>query len=71
MLLVSVAEASEAERAGLAPGDLLEDVDGVKVSTILEARAKLNGPIGDDVVMKLRRADRTLTLRVPREEVRR
>ncbi len=71
VILVSVAEASEAERAGLAPGDLLDEIDGAKVATILEARAKLNGPVGDDVVLKLRRADRTLTLRVPREEVRR
>ncbi len=71
VVLVSVAEASEAERAGLAPGDLLDEVDGAKVTTIAEARAKLNGAVGDDVVLKLRRADKPLALRVPREEVRR
>ena len=46
-------------------------MDGAKVSTIAEARAKLSGPVGDDVVLKLRREGRTITLRVPREEVRR
>jgi hypothetical protein len=71
VVLVAVAEASEAERVGLTPGDVLLDVDGLEVHTIAEARAKLSGPVGNDVVVKLRRADRTFTLRVPREEVRR
>ena len=71
VVLVAVAEASEAERAGLAPGDLVVEIDGAKVATIAEARARLNGPVGDDVVVKLRRGERAVTLRVPREEVRR
>lgn len=71
VVLVSVAEASEAERAGLAPGDFLEEIDGAKVATIAEARAKLNGAVGDDVVLRLRRDGRGLALRVTREEVRR
>jgi hypothetical protein len=71
VVLVNVAEASEAERAGLAPNDVLLDVDGSPVRTIAEARAKLAGPLGDDVVLKLRRGPRVLSIRVAREEVRR
>ncbi len=71
VVLVAVAEGSEAERAGLAPNDVLLEVDGTRVKTIDEARAKLNGPIADDVVVKLRRGERTETVRVGREQVRR
>jgi hypothetical protein len=71
VVIVAVAEASEAERAGLAPGDVLVEVEGASVHTIVDARAKLSGPLGDDVVLKLRRAGRSFTVRVPREEVRR
>jgi S1-C subfamily serine protease len=71
VVLVAVAQGSEAERAGLAPNDVIVEIDGAVVRTIEEARAKLNGPIGDDVVVKLRRGERTETLRVAREQVRR
>jgi hypothetical protein len=71
VVLVAVAEGSEAERAGLAPNDVLLEVDGASVHTIDEARAKLNGPIADDVVLKLRRGERIETIRVGREQVRR
>lgn len=71
VVLVAVAEGSAAERAGLAPGDVVLEIDGVKPSTMPEARAKLSGPISDDVVLKVRRADRPLAVRVPREAVRR
>ena len=71
VVLVAVAEGSEAERAGLAPNDVILEVDGVHVKTIDDARAKLNGPIADDVVIKLRRGERTETVRVGREQVRR
>ena len=71
VVVAAVAESSEAERAGLAPGDVLLEVDGARVHAIDEARAKLNGPLGDDVVVKLRRGERTETIRVARERVRR
>ncbi len=71
VLLVGVAQGSEAERAGLAPDDVILTVDGVAVRTIEEARAKLNGPISDDVVLKVRRGDGYETFRVAREQVRR
>ena len=70
-IVVSVVEGSEAERAGLVPGDVLLTVDGARVGGMADARAKLSGPIGDDVVVEVRRGDGTLALRVPREAVRR
>jgi protocatechuate 3,4-dioxygenase beta subunit len=71
VVVVAVAEGSEAERAGLLPGDIVVDVDGVRVQTIEEARARLSGPAGDDVVLRLRRGEKTETVRVSRERVRR
>jgi hypothetical protein len=71
VVLVAVADSSEAERTGLAPGDTLLEVDGVPVHSIAEARSRLSGPLGDDVLVKLRRGDRVESLRVPREPVRR
>ena len=71
VVVVSVVEASEAERAGIIPGDVVMEVDGVRVGGMQDARAKLSGPIGQDVVVALQRGDRPLTLRVAREAVRR
>jgi C-terminal processing protease CtpA/Prc len=71
VVIVSVVEASQAERAGLAPGDVVLTVDGVPARSIEQARAGLSGPISADVVVSLRRGDETFTLRVGREVVRR
>jgi hypothetical protein len=71
VVVVSVAEGSEAERAGMAAGDVLLAVDDVAVATLEQAREKLNGPIADDVVLRLRRGDKALLLRVARDAVRR
>jgi S1-C subfamily serine protease len=71
VVIVSVAEASEAERGGVTAGDVLLAVDDVPVSTLEQARARLSGPIADDVVLRLRRADAVLLLRVARDAVRR
>jgi hypothetical protein len=71
VVVVHVVEGSEAERAGLAPGDVLLTVDGAHVASMKEARAKLEGPVADDVLLGVRRGDQTLTLRVTRESVRR
>jgi protocatechuate 3,4-dioxygenase beta subunit len=71
VVLVSVAEGSEAERAGLAAGDVLVSVDGAAVHSITEARARLAGPLTDDALVAVRRGDQALTLRVTREAVRR
>jgi hypothetical protein len=71
VVVVSVVPGSEAERAGLAPGDVLTAVDGAAVHTMDEARARLSGPVADDVLVGVTRGDRPLTLRVTREAVRR
>jgi len=71
VVVVSVVPGSEAERAGLTPGDVVTAVDGAAVNTMEEARAKLSGPVADDVLVGVRRGDRPLTLRVTREAVRR
>jgi hypothetical protein len=70
VVLVDVALASEAERAGLAVGDVVLQVDGLAVHSMAEARAKLAGPMGDDVVVKFRRGEETDSVRVAREAVR-
>ena len=71
VLVVAVAEGSEAERASLAPGDVLVSVDGVHVHSIAEARAHLAGPLIEDVVVERRRGSRSDALCVPREAVHR
>ncbi len=71
VVIVSVAEGSEAERGGLVAGDVLVEVGGAKVASIEEARARLSGPVHDDVLVKVRRGERVLSLRIAREAVRR
>ncbi|MDB5219937.1 MAG: hypothetical protein JWO86_7864 [Myxococcaceae bacterium] len=71
VVIVAVAEGSEAERAGLLPNDLVAEVAGARVASITDARARLSGPVHDDVVVKVKRGERVVTLRVPREQVRR
>ena len=71
VVIVSVVEGSEAERAGVAPGDVLLAVDGVRVARMGEARARLSGSIAEDLVVTLRRGDHTLALRVAREPIHR
>ena len=71
VVVVLVAEGSEAERAGVVAGDTITDVDGAPVHTIEETRAKLGGPPGSDVVLGLRRAAGPTRIRVGREMVHR
>jgi hypothetical protein len=70
VVLVAVAESSEAERAGLVPNDVVLEVDGQAVTTMKEARQHLSGPLSDEAVLKIRRGENTLVFRVPREAVR-
>lgn len=69
--IVHVADGSEAERAGLQPGDVVDAVDGVGVASMYDARVRLSGKPGSDVVVELWRNGKTLKLRVSREQVRR
>ncbi len=71
VVVASVVEGSEAERAGLRPGDAIVDVDGAKVDTMEGARARLGGPLALEVTLGVRRGERAMILRVRREPVRR
>jgi S1-C subfamily serine protease len=71
VVIVGVSEGSEAERGGLAANDIVVEVGGVKVTSITDARARLSGPVHDDVVVKVRRGERLVALRIAREAVRR
>lgn len=71
VVIVAVSDNSEAERAGLVVGDVVLEIGGAKPKTIVEARQRLSGPVHDDVVVKVKRGERVVTLRVSREQVRR
>jgi hypothetical protein len=71
VIIVAVPDGSEAERAGLANGDILLEVGGAHVASVGEARARLAGPVHDDVLVKIRRGERVFPLRIAREAVRR
>jgi protocatechuate 3,4-dioxygenase beta subunit len=76
VVAVMVPPGSEAENAGIEPGDRLLAVNGRDVRSIEEARRRLTGPLSEDVIVLLARGDgehgetRWLT-RVRRERVRR
>lgn len=71
VFVIAVSQGSEAERGGVAVNDVLLEVGGRPVGTIEEARGRLSGPVSDDVLIKVRRGERTTVLRVSREAVRR
>jgi len=71
IVVVHVAGGSEAERAGLAAGDVVLGVDGHEVADMREARSRLSGPMSVDVVVEVDRGGKVLKLRVGREQVRR
>jgi Carboxypeptidase regulatory-like domain/PDZ domain len=70
VVIVEVAPSSEAERAGLKVGDVIEKIDGAEPASMRDARERLSGPVNSDVVIELGRGDATLTRRVAREPVR-
>ncbi|HVY48541.1 MAG TPA: carboxypeptidase regulatory-like domain-containing protein, partial [Minicystis sp.] len=76
--VVSVAVNSEAEAAGVEPGDTLLAVNGREVHAMDAARKRLTGPLSEDVVLTLERAEGSplgtpgpFLVRVRRERVRR
>jgi S1-C subfamily serine protease len=74
VVVVLVPPGSEAEAAGIEPGDEISAVDGYEVRSIEAARSRLTGPLGEDVVVTLRReedADDRTIVRVRRERVQR
>jgi hypothetical protein len=70
IVVVAVAENSEAERAGIQAGDVITSVDDAKVASMQDARLRLSGPARSDVVVTVSRAGAAQRLSVLREAVR-
>jgi hypothetical protein len=70
VVIVAVAENSEAERAGLQAGDVIAAVNDAKPSSMHDARARLNGALQSDVVVGINRGGAPQRLAVLREAVR-
>lgn len=67
LVIRAVAPQSEAERAGLRPGDVLVDVDGVEPRSRADAWRRLSGRLGSDLVVGVRRSGQRHDFRVRRE----
>lgn len=64
-LIDSVAPGSEAEQAGLQPGDVVIEIDGAKIEKQVDlAKAIMDQEIGSSIRMKVRRGRWTLTVPV-------
>lgn len=70
VVVANVSATSEAERAGMTAGDVIAAVDGAPVHSMADARKRMTGRPGTDVVIEIRRDAHTVTLRVQRELVR-
>ncbi len=71
VVVVHVAPSSDAESAGLRAGDVLGAVDGVVPESMDDARARLSGPAGSDVIVTVHREATEKRVRLQRERVRR
>ena len=71
LVVASVAPASEAERAGIAPGDALTSIEGIHPESMADARGRLAGADGTDVLLEFTRGGNNFKVRLPREAVRR
>jgi hypothetical protein len=69
IVVVHVAAGSEAEHVGLVPGDVLASVDRAVPGSMADARRKLAGPDGSDVLVEVVRGALRETLRIRRERV--
>jgi protocatechuate 3,4-dioxygenase beta subunit len=70
VVVVEVAPSSEAERAGVSAGDVLVSIDGAHPTSMSDARRRLAGRPGTDVVLELGRGSSHESLRFAREAVR-
>lgn len=74
VVVVMVPPGGEAENAGIEPGDRILSINGKEVHSIEDARRRLTGPLGEDVVLALAPDSgdgAPRKLRVRRERVRR
>lgn len=70
LLVAQVASGSQAERGGLLVGDRLLNVDGHPPRSLREARERLTGRAGTDVLLEVARDGARLRLQLQREAVR-
>ncbi len=71
VVIVSVADGSEAEHAGVDAGDVISAIDGAHPTSMSDARMKLSGQPGSDIVIEVARGGAPLRFRVLREATRR
>jgi carboxyl-terminal processing protease len=67
LVVITTLPGGPAARAGLAPGDVVERVDGQPVRTLGEAVARLRGPEGAEVRLDVRRGGEVRTVALRRE----
>jgi S1-C subfamily serine protease len=70
VVVVTVAENSEAERAGILAGDVISGVNGERPSSMRDARTRLSGPLQSDVVVSVLRGGQSQRFSILREAVR-
>jgi membrane-associated protease RseP (regulator of RpoE activity) len=70
IVVIAVAPSGEAERAGVTAGDIIAGIDGSRSTTLSDARRRLSGRPGTDVVVELLRGNERVVLRIAREAVR-
>jgi carboxyl-terminal processing protease len=70
-VVVSPIEGSPAFRAGIEAGDVIERIDGTDATSLdwNDAVARIQGPVGSEVVLTVLRRGRELTFRIRREKV--
>lgn len=71
IVVTQVARASEAEHAGLMAGDFVQSIDRARPSSAEDARRRLAGPEGSDVIIEVTRGTEPMSVRVRRERIRR
>ncbi len=71
VVVVDVSAGSEAERGGLRANDVLTLIDGQRPSSMNDARVRLAGRAGTDVVLEVSRTDGPVRLRITRQAIRR
>ncbi|MDX1417299.1 MAG: S41 family peptidase [Candidatus Promineifilaceae bacterium] len=69
--VVSPIEGTPADKAGLQPGDILREADGVDLTdmSVIEAAQLVRGPVGTSVVLLIERDGETFELEVKRDTI--
>jgi carboxyl-terminal processing protease len=66
LVVITTQPGGPAARAGIAPPDVLERIDGKAPRDLTDAMARLRGAAGTDVMLALRRGDEARTMRLRR-----